>query len=281
MRTLVHLSDLHFGRIDHTIVRPLIDTVHKIKPDLVAISGDLTQRARSAQFREARAFLDALPGPQIVVPGNHDVPLYNPFARFFRPLSKYQRYITDDLEPFYTDAQIASLGLNTARSLTFKHGRINQHQLARLRERLSGYGEEITKIIVTHHPFHFPDLPDRQDVYDLVRGASEAMETLAHCRIDVLLAGHLHRSHTGHTAERYTMAGYSALVVSAGTATSTRGRGEGNSFNLLRIEHPRIQVIRFEWQPRCAAFRSSRAEDFAHTPQGWMRLEGTAWTPKA
>jgi 3',5'-cyclic AMP phosphodiesterase CpdA len=277
MRTLVHLSDLHFGRIDHAILRPLIETVQGLKPDLVAVSGDLTQRARSAQFREARAFLDALPGPQIVVPGNHDVPLYNLFARFFRPLSKYQRYITDDLEPFYADAQIAILGLNTARSLTFKHGRIDQHQLARLRERLSGYGEEITKIIVTHHPFH---LPEGHDGYELVRGASEAMETLAHCRIDVLLAGHLHRSHTGHTAERYTMAGYSALVVSAGTATSTRSRGEGNSFNVLRIEYPRIQVIRFEWQPSGAAFRSSRAEDFIHTSQGWIRLEGTAWTPQ-
>jgi 3',5'-cyclic AMP phosphodiesterase CpdA len=278
MRTLVHLSDLHFGRIDHAILRPLIETVQGLKPDLVAVSGDLTQRARSAQFREARAFLDALPGPQIVVPGNHDVPLYNLFARFFRPLSKYQRYITDDLEPFYADAQIAILGLNTARSLTLKHGRINQHQLARLRERLSGYGEEITKIIVTHHPFH---LPEGHDGYELVRGASEAMETLAHCRIDVLLAGHVHRSHTGHTAERYQMAGYSALVVSAGTATSTRSRGEGNSFNVLRIEHPRIQVMRFEWQPSGAAFRSSRAEDFTHTPEGWMRLEGTAWTPQA
>ena len=109
MRTLVHLSDLHFGRIDHAILRPLIETVQGLKPDLVAVSGDLTQRARSTQFREARAFLDALPGPQIVVPGNHDVPLYNLFARFLRPLSKYQRYITDDLEPFYADAQIAIL----------------------------------------------------------------------------------------------------------------------------------------------------------------------------
>jgi 3',5'-cyclic AMP phosphodiesterase CpdA len=118
MHTLAHLSDLHFGCIDHTTVRPLIDTVQKIKPDLVAVSGDLTQRARSAQFREARAFLDALPGPQIVVPGNHDVPLYNLFARFLRPLSKYQRYITDDLEPFYADAQIAILGLNTASTNT-------------------------------------------------------------------------------------------------------------------------------------------------------------------
>lgn len=98
MRTIVHLSDLHFGRVDLTVVAALIETVTKIKPDLVAVSGDLTQRARSHQFKEARTFLDKLPTPQIVVPGNHDVPLHNVFARFLKPLTKYRRYITPDLK---------------------------------------------------------------------------------------------------------------------------------------------------------------------------------------
>ena len=110
MRTIVHLSDLHFGRIDQAIVEPLATTVTEIKPDVVVVSGDLTQRARSEQFQEAREFLDELPHPQIIVPGNHDVPLYNVFQRFLEPLDKYRRYITDDLEPFYSDEQIALLG---------------------------------------------------------------------------------------------------------------------------------------------------------------------------
>src|SRR6267143_7245922 len=107
MRTLVHLSDLHFGRVDERLIDPLISAVTEINPDLVAVSGDLTQRARSHQFREARAFLDALPQPQIVVPGNHDVPLHNLFTRFLQPLYKYRRYITNDLQPFFTDEEIA------------------------------------------------------------------------------------------------------------------------------------------------------------------------------
>src|SRR5258705_9934060 len=122
MRTIVHLSDLHFGRVDHDLLDPLIQSVVAIKPDLVAVSGDLTQRARSHQFREARAFLDRLPQPQIVVPGNHDVPLHNVFSRFLQPLEKYRRYITVDLQPFFTDEEIAVLGVNTARSLTIKGG---------------------------------------------------------------------------------------------------------------------------------------------------------------
>src|SRR5213593_2266921 len=134
MRTLVHLSDLHFGRVDEQIIEPLISAVTQINPDLVAVSGDLTQRARSQQFREARAFLDALPQPQIVVPGNHDVPLHNVFSRFLQPLAKYRRYISEDLQPFFQDEEIAVLGVNTARSLTLKGGRINEEQVAWMRE---------------------------------------------------------------------------------------------------------------------------------------------------
>ena len=105
MRTIVHLSDIHFGRVDGAIIEPLIRIVDELKPDVVAVSGDLTQRARSRQFIEARAFLDKLPKPQIVVPGNHDIPLHNVLTRFLQPLDKYRQYITDDLQPFYADVE--------------------------------------------------------------------------------------------------------------------------------------------------------------------------------
>jgi 3',5'-cyclic AMP phosphodiesterase CpdA len=269
MRTLVHLSDLHFGRIDPAIIGPLVETVKAMGPDVVVVSGDLTQRARSRQFKEARRFLDALPQPQIVVPGNHDVPLYNVFARFFQPLDKYRRYITNDLEPFYADAELAILGINTARSLTIKDGRVNERQVAKMRERLCPFSDEVTKIIVTHHPF---DLPEGHAEAELVGRARMAMKALADCGADVLLAGHLHISHTGHTAQRYRIAGHSALVVSAGTATSTRGRGEANSFNVIRTDHPFISVERLAWQPEQTLFASSSIENFKHTPDGWVRM---------
>jgi 3',5'-cyclic AMP phosphodiesterase CpdA len=269
MRTLVHLSDLHFGHIDPAIVEPLAATVTEIKPDVVVVSGDLTQRARTEQFQEARDFLDELPQPQIIVPGNHDVPLYNIFARFLEPLDKYRRYITDDLEPFHADEEIAILGINTARSLTIKDGRINEQQVARIRERLCPYGNEITKIIVTHHPF---DLPEGHEEEEIVGRAQMAMEAMASCGADVLLSGHLHVSHTGHTAKRYKISGYSALVVQAGTATSTRVRGEVNAFNVLRIEHPYIEIKRLAWQPDRLAFATASIENFVHTPEGWVRL---------
>lgn len=269
MRSIVHLSDIHFGRVNPLVISPLMDTIQKINPDLVAVSGDLTQRARSHQFKEARAFLDGLPKPQIVVPGNHDVPLHNLFARFAQPLRKYRRYITNDLRPFYHDDEIAVLGVNTARSLTVKGGRINEEQVAWMRERLCTSDPDAVKVVVTHHPF---DLPEGHDERHLVGRARMAMAHLASCGADVFLAGHLHVSHTTHSATRYKIKGHSALVVQAGTATSTRGRGEANSFNVIRIDRPHIAVERFEWQPDRAYFILAMTERFIHTPDGWARI---------
>lgn len=268
MRTIVHLSDIHFGRVHMNLVEPLIRTVNQLKPDVVAISGDLTQRARTYQFKEARAFLDTLPKPQIVVPGNHDVPLHNLFTRFFQPLVKYRRYITEDLQPFYADEEIAIVGVNTARSFTFKGGRVNQTQIESVREKLCPLRDKITKAIVTHHPF---DLPEGHHEGDLVGRSRMAMEVLANCGADLFLAGHLHVSHTGQTTKRYSIKGHSALVVSAGTAASTRERGEANSFNVLHIQHPEIKVERLRWDPDAGQFSVAMTEEFRNTPDGWVR----------
>ncbi|HEY6231333.1 MAG TPA: metallophosphoesterase [Pyrinomonadaceae bacterium] len=271
MRSIVHLSDIHFGRLNHEVVEPLVDSIRQLSPDLVAVSGDLTQRARSHQFKEARAFLDRLPDPQIVVPGNHDVPLHNVWVRFLQPLKKYRRFITEDLRPVHQDEEIAVVGLNTARSLTIKGGRINESQVAWMREKLCDLDEKIVRIVVTHHPF---DLPEGHDERDLVGRARMAMDTLASCGADIFLAGHLHVSHTTHSAKRYRIKGHSALVVQAGTATSSRGRGEQNSFNLIRIDRPDVSVQRLEWQPDRKVFEVATHEQFLFTEEGWVRTDG-------
>jgi len=269
MRTVVHLSDLHFGSVDEAIIDPLIRTINDLRPDVVAVSGDLTQRARSRQFKEARLFLDALPRPQIVVPGNHDIPLYNVIVRFGQPLKKYRRYITDEMRPFYADDEIAILGVNTARSLTIKGGRINKTQVAWIRERFCALGPDVIKIVVTHHPF---DLPAERDEDDIVGGAQMAMKELSACGADLFLAGHLHISHTGHAKMRYKVGGRVALVVQAGTASSTRSRGEVNSFNVIRLAHSDVSIERLAWQPSQTTFVSSGTDRFRRVSAGWSRV---------
>lgn len=267
MRTVVHLSDLHFGRVNPEIVPPLLDFIRTLGPDLVAISGDLTQRARTIEFRAARDFLREIPFPQIVVPGNHDVPLRNLIARFARRLDHYRRYITNDLQPFYGDAEIAVVGVNTARALTWKDGRINRRQLRKLRAAFQGVEAERVKIVVTHHPF---DLPTRAS--GRVVGRSRlAIKTIAECGVDLLLAGHFHIAGVGHTTTRYQIPGYSALIVSSGTSTSTRQRGEPNSFNVLRIERPRLSITRRVWRPETSQIEVESVEMFRQTPEGWER----------
>jgi 3',5'-cyclic AMP phosphodiesterase CpdA len=266
MRTLVHLSDLHFGRVDETLLAPLRELVERIAPDVVVVSGDLTQRAKSEEFEQARAFLDTLPGPQIIVPGNHDISLYNLYRRFLKPLDRYRRYITDDLDPIYVDEEIAVLGVNTARSLTFKDGRVNKEQVGKICEQLSGLDPALTRIVVTHHPF---DLPESADEGDLVDRAPMAMAAFAECGVDLLLAGHLHMSHSNSTAERYPISEYAALVIQAGTATSTRERGEVNSFNVVRVEPARVEVDRYGWDVLSNSFALLGTETFLRSGGMW------------
>ena len=271
MRTLVHLSDLHFGRVDAALIAPLTALIGEIAPDVLVVSGDLTQRAKSAEFIAARAFLDTLPAPQIVVPGNHDISLHNLLDRFLRPLAKFTRHISSDLEPFYLDTEIAVAGVNTARSLTIKDGRINAQQMARLRERLAQVPPEVVKVIVTHHPF---DLPHAYDDDELVGRADAALQTFASCGADLLLAGHLHASHAGTTAARYRIDGYAALAVQAGTATSTRGRGETNSFNVIRIASRQIAIDRMAWAAEENRFVLADTSSFMREGERWMQHGG-------
>jgi 3',5'-cyclic AMP phosphodiesterase CpdA len=266
MRTIVHLSDIHFGRVDARLVAPLVRAVHDIAPDLVAISGDLTQRARRSEFEQARAFLDRLPTPRLVVPGNHDVPLFNVAARFLNPYGGYRRHIARDLEPVFEDAEMIAVGLNSARSLPFHGGgRLNEAQVARAAARLRAAPPAAVRIVVTHHPF---DLPAGHRDEDLIGRSGMAMPELAAAGADLFLAGHLHVSHVGHTAERYQTPGHSALVVQAGTL-STRGRGEVNTINVVRLASPGITIERHSWSDAARTFQPTWTSDFQRTSTGW------------
>jgi len=246
VRTLAHLSDLHFDRVDQGVLEALRRRVKALAPDLVVISGDLTQRARAHQFRAARAFLDSLPKPQVVVPGNHDVPLYNVLARFLAPLAGYRRVIAGDVEPGFVDDEIAVLGINTARSFVFKGGRVSGSQLARVCEALHRLQGERTRIVVSHHPV--------------------ALEKLADCGVDVFVSGHYHATRTAHRR----IGRRSVLIVEAGTATSQRTREEPNAFNLLRVAPGRIEVDHYALHG--GNFIRSAAEAFARQADGWRRV---------
>jgi 3',5'-cyclic AMP phosphodiesterase CpdA len=263
MRVIAHLSDLHFGTEIPAVVEALAADLRELAPSLVIISGDLTQRARRAQFKAAKEFLARLPQPQLVVPGNHDVPLYDVVQRFASPLGRYRRIICTDLNPQYTDEDVSVIGLNTARSFTWQSGRISTGQLDRLRERL-GAATGRFKIVVTHHPFLPP--PDDAGI-KLVGRAASAIPLLDAGGVDLLLAGHLHKGYAGDIRTHYPAARRSMIAAQAGTATSGRTRNEANAYNLITLDHERLSISVRAWSG--AKFETIRTSRYRQVPQGW------------
>jgi 3',5'-cyclic AMP phosphodiesterase CpdA len=272
MARIAHLSDVHFGAHDPAVVAGAEAWLAEARPDLVVISGDFTQRARIEEYRAAAAFLDRIESlglPTLGVPGNHDVPLYDVVRRFARPLHRYRRYIDDDLCPWFENAELAVLGINTARSLTFKDGRISHEQMAIIRERFRDVPEERTRILVTHHPLFAMPIGEAGAPSEAVGRHGEALQAIAEAGVHVLLAGHFHRSFT-ESARRMVRNAGPALVIQAGTATSTRLRhGEMQSFNLIHADgNDRIDVQVIVWNG--AAFQPGSSAAYAFDGETWL-----------
>src|SRR3954470_22825229 len=195
MARLVHLSDLHFGAHDEDLVEAVERKADELKPDLIVISGDFTQRARTEQFKEACRFLERLrdSGHEVLgVPGNHDVPLYDVLRRFLSPLTRYRRFIDETLCPFIELPGIAVLGINTARSLTFKDGRISEEQVEFIRETFARTSQDAVRILVTHHPLLA--LKIGEQVERAIGRQDMALDAIEEAGVDMLLAGHNHHA---------------------------------------------------------------------------------------
>ena len=241
MKTIAHLSDLHFGTEDERIAEDLLKDLKRLSPSLVVVSGDLTQRARTGEFKAAANFLKRLPAPFLAVPGNHDVPLFDVVRRFAAPLARYRHWISEDLSPFYQDEEMAILGINTARSLTWKGGRISSDQIDEIKQNMTALPSDYFKILVTHHPF-IPPPGDLEGGIELVGRATQALVVIDECEIDLLLAGHLHNSYTGDIRTYYPATNRSVIVAQAGTAISRRIRTEPNAYNLIRLDHNHVEI---------------------------------------
>jgi 3',5'-cyclic AMP phosphodiesterase CpdA len=265
MKVIAHLSDLHFGTVIPEVAEGLVRDLAPLAPSLVVVSGDLTQRARRGQFRDARKFLQRLPGPQLVVPGNHDIPLFDVTRRFLAPLTRYRQAIATDLNPVYTDRDLFVVGLNTARSFTWQSGRISAEQVGLLKHTLAQAQHGQTKIVVTHHPF-IP--PPNGDGIALVGRAALAMPIMAEARVDLLLSGHLHQGYAGDVRSHYPLARRSIIAVQAGTATSGRTRNEPNAYNAITVEADRITIAVRAWSG--SNFAPVHATVYHREEIGWV-----------
>ena len=271
MPRLLHLSDLHFGAHDPELVAAVERKARQLEPDLVVVSGDFTQRARTEQFREACAFLERLRdrGCEVLgVPGNHDVPLYDVLRRFLSPLARYRRFIDETLCPFVELPGLAVLGINTARSLTFKDGRIGREQIDFIRDVFSRTPSDNVRVLVTHHPLLA--VPVGESVERAVGRSELALDAIEQAGVDLLLAGHAHHASVLDASDLVTRAG-GALVIQAGTATSTRVREQSQSFNVIDIEDGRVTMTVECWCEE--GFRPLDPKGFEYHDGRWRILK--------
>jgi 3',5'-cyclic AMP phosphodiesterase CpdA len=250
MLTLLHISDLHFGppylpRVGEAVLR----CAPRLRPDAIVVSGDFTQRAKAVQFEQARDFLRSLPNvPKVVIPGNHDVPLYRIAERLLTPHALYRKYIQEDLNSVcrLDGALIVALD-STAPRTAISNGRINKASLSFCETACKTAGEDCIKIVVAHH--HFVPAPDYRRDRSMPK-ARRAINRFVDLGVELILGGHLHRSYIGNSLDVYPgdHRNRGIIVAQCGTTTSRRGRGrerEKNTFNLINIDKEMLRITHY------------------------------------
>jgi 3',5'-cyclic AMP phosphodiesterase CpdA len=239
MSVLLHISDTHFGTEEPPVVAAVQQLVRDEKPHAVILSGDITQRARSAQFAAARKFCDSLHVEHLLtLPGNHDIPLYNVAARLFSPYRKYMECFGRELEPEIELPDVLVIGVNTTRPDRHKDGEVSQRQIQRVVDRLKERRPDQLRIVVTHQP---ACVMRPEDEKDRLHGGEDAVQAWSRAGADLVLGGHIHLPYVSDICARAQGAPRAMYCVQAGTAVSHRVRhGTPNSLNVIRWEPPTI-----------------------------------------
>jgi 3',5'-cyclic AMP phosphodiesterase CpdA len=245
MATVIQISDTHFGTEQPPVVEALVDLVRQQAPSLLIVSGDITQRARSAQFRAARVFIDSLAVPHmLVIPGNHDIPLFDVFTRVFRPYAKYAREFGSTLEPVHDSDDLLAITVNTTRRYRHVDGEVSQAQIARVSDLLKAARPQQLRIVVTHQPVC---VMRPQDEENLLRGHKPAVHAWAAAGADLIMGGHIHLPYVCPMHETLQTGARRLWAVQAGTAVSSRIRHEaGNSVNIVRYDMQQPHSVQVE-----------------------------------
>lgn len=268
MICLAHLSDTHFGTEEAEVCAALRADLLRQAPDLVVLTGDLTQRAREAQFRAARRFLDSLaPLPVLALPGNHDLPLFDLLTRFAAPYRGFRRHICADLEPSWESAEVAVLGVNSTRVLRHKNGELPAALIERVARRLATLPQRF-KVVALHHPLA---VVADSDVGNRVRAAETALAAWIEAGAALFLGGHIHLPYCIPAAAGPRR----AVVLQAGTAVSRRRRGgRPNSYSLVRFDAGSAPRMRIEQRDHdragAGSFFTRAAWEAVAAAAGWQ-----------
>ena len=256
MSTILQISDTHFGTEVPNVTRALLELSHSLSPELLVLSGDVTQRARRRQFEAAARFVKMTRVSNVLcIPGNHDIPLFAPYTRLFRPYAHYARAFGTELEPVFESERLLVQGVNTTRWFRHKHGEISEEQIVRVAQRLARAKPEQLRVVVTHQPLLA--IRERDD-NNLLRGHARATQAFLRAGVDVFLGGHIHLPYVRPLPAAESGMPSRAWVVQAGTAVSHRIReGGANSVNVLHYADggpASCEVERWDYTPAVDRF---------------------------
>jgi 3',5'-cyclic AMP phosphodiesterase CpdA len=232
MTRLVQISDPHFGTEQAPVAEALVRWVREQAPDAVLLTGDVTQRATTAQFEAARAFLARLDVPRVLaIPGNHDIPLLHLGARMFAPYGRWTHAFGPQLEPEWDAPDVLVLGLNTTRAWRHKDGELSPEQIERVARRLQRAAPGQLRIVAVHQPVA---VTRREDEANLLHGHEQAVSIWRRAGADLIMGGHIHLPFV-RRLPGLRPGSRVVWAVQAGTALSSRVRsGAPNSVNLVR-----------------------------------------------
>ncbi len=234
MTVMLQISDPHFGTERAEVVDALQRFAHELRPDVLLMSGDITQRATRVQFAAARAFVDRLEIPAIVaIPGNHDIALFDVVSRLFRPYARYSQAFGRELEPRFENDEVLVLGVNTTRRYRHSDGELSAAQIERVARALETAQPRQWRVVVVHQPVAVTREPDREN---LLHGRDAAVRRWAGAGVDLIVGGHIHLPFVLPLRERWPELSRPVWAVQAGTAVSQRVRFDaGNSVNVIRV----------------------------------------------
>lgn len=264
MTRLLHISDLHFGAEVPEVVEALVRLSAAASPDVLVVSGDLTQRATDRQFALARRFIERLAVPvTLVIPGNHDISLHKPWERLLNPYRPMRAAFGDELEPAHETENLLVLTVNTTRAYRHKNGEVSGSQVERVAQRLRHARPGQLRLVVTHQP---AEVYRPQDVADRLRRHRHALRTWAAAGADLLLGGHIHLPYLVAVPPLDGSYGKTIWVMNAGTAVSSRVRHEARqSVNLLHVESDAggrvCRAERWDHSPAAGAFQRVAADE--------------------
>ncbi|MSR22212.1 MAG: 3',5'-cyclic-nucleotide phosphodiesterase [Gemmatimonadetes bacterium] len=281
MLTIVHGSDLHFGKPhDQGVALAFLESARQLRPDLIVLSGDFTQRAKVREYQAARDFLRRLPSvPLVVTPGNHDVPLYRVVERLFAPYRNYRAFIRDELDTVTRLPGITVVSLNSSEPYrAIVNGRIGRDQLSFARKTFESAPKGDVKAVVAHH--HLAPAPDYEGGHPLP-GGGKILETLQEMGVELVMGGHLHRAYIGNSLDVLpgTSRDPGIVIVQSGTTTSRRGRARErarNSFNCIRIDGSCLEVTHYMHFEEAGGFAPLSVHSFPRGLRRWFGEEPPA-----